>query len=101
MDEKRVLIEEFKKLQPYKDNVIKDPFGNEIIDVESINKSAFDKVINELVAVKKSKESSILILQGEPGSGKSHLLARIYRYAEIERFLFALYNPLLVKRGIL
>ena len=99
MDEKRVLIEEFKKLQPYKDNVIKDPFGNEIIDVESINKSAFDKVINELVAVKKSKESSILILQGEPGSGKSHLLARIYRYAEIERFLFALYNPLLVKSG--
>ena len=99
MDEKRILIEEFKGLHPFKDSVIRDPFGNEIIDVESINKSAFERVINELKSVKETKTSSILILQGEPGSGKSHLLARIYRYAEIERFLFALYNPLIVRSG--
>lgn len=99
MDETKLLIEEFKKLQPFKDRVIKDPFGNEIIDVESINSKAFEKVINALKAVKESKKPDILILQGEPGSGKSHLLARIYRHAETERFLFALYNPLIVKSG--
>ncbi|BAL80744.1 NB-ARC domain-containing protein [Caldisericum exile] len=99
MDEKRVLIEKFKDLHPFKESVIKDPFGNEIIDVETINKTAFEKVIEELRIVKDSKKPSILVLQGEPGSGKSHLLARIYRHAETERFLFALYNPLVVKIG--
>ncbi|MGC8689949.1 MAG: NB-ARC domain-containing protein [Caldisericum sp.] len=97
MDEKRVLIEKFKSLHPFKENIIKDPFSNDIIDVETINKTAFDKVIEELKEVKESKKPDILILQGEPGSGKSHLLARIYRHAETERFLFALYNPLIVK----
>lgn len=96
MDEK-VVLQEFKKLQPYKDRVIRDPFGNEIIDVESINKRPFDYIIRALKEVKEHENSSIFVLQGEPGSGKSHLLARIYRNAEKERFLFALYNPLIVR----
>ena len=96
MDEE-TLKEKFKQLNPYKTPVISDPFTNEIIDVESINKKAFDHIIEELKAVKKSGESKILVLQGEPGSGKSHLLARVYRNAEKERFLFALYNPLIIR----
>ena len=96
MDEE-TLKEKFKQLNPYKTPVISDPFTNEIIDVESINKKAFDHIIEELKFVKKSGESKILVLQGEPGSGKSHLLARVYRNAEKERFLFALYNPLIIR----
>jgi len=85
MDEE-TLKEKFKQLNPYKTPVISDPFTNEIIDVENINKKAFDHIIEELKFVKKSGESKILVLQGEPGSGKSHLLARVYRNAEKERF---------------
>lgn len=92
MDEKTIL-EEFKKLRPFSDSVVKDPLTNDIIDVESINKDSFNDIISTLEAVKKTKKPEIHVIQGEPGSGKSHLLARIYRNAEKERFLFALYNP--------
>ncbi len=92
MDEKTIL-EEFKKLKPFSDSVVKDPLTNDVIDVKSINKDAFNDIISTLKKVKETKTPEIHVIQGEPGSGKSHLLARIYRNAEKERFLFALYNP--------
>ncbi|MGB9695364.1 MAG: hypothetical protein ACPLZB_05200 [Caldisericaceae bacterium] len=98
MDE--ALIERFKALEPFSISIINNPWQEGVIDVFEINKTSFDSVIGRLKSIKENGRSEIFVLQGEPGSGKSHLLWRIAKNAEKEFFLFASFNPLVVNREL-
>ncbi len=82
------ILERFKALGPFKDNIVKTPWDSGVIDAEEVHRESFDRVIRALDFVKSNRSSLIFVLQGEPGSGKSHLLWRIARNAEKKRFLF-------------
>ncbi len=82
------VLERFKALGPFKNSIVKTPWDNGVIDAEGIHKESFDRIIKALDFVKSNRSSLIFVLQGEPGSGKSHLLWRIARNAEKKRFLF-------------
>lgn len=82
------ILERFKALGPFKNNIVKTPWDSGVIDAKEIHKESFDRIIKALDFVKSNHSSLIFVLQGEPGSGKSHLLWRIARNAEKKRFLF-------------
>ena len=46
-------------------------------DVDSINVSAFTQCLGTIETVRQTRQSRGLLLTGEPGSGKSHLLRRL------------------------
>jgi hypothetical protein len=50
-----------------------------LTDVSSINRAAYDRCRATIEAVRSTGQSRGLLLTGEPGSGKSHLLHRIGR----------------------
>ena len=86
--DKKVLAEKFKALSPYKNSIVRTPWDSEVVDVKTIHSRAFEKLTDALDTVKSSRASLIFVLQGEPGSGKSHFLWRIARSAEDKKFLF-------------
>jgi hypothetical protein len=96
----QTLINQFKSIEPFKDSIVRDPWQDGVIDVTEINKASYESVISRLKAIKDRSYSEIFVLQGEPGSGKSHLLWRIARSAEKEFFLFASFNPLVVNKEL-
>jgi len=86
--DKKALAEKFKALSPYKNSIVRTPWDNDVVDVNSIHSRAFEKLTDALDTVKSNRASLIFVLQGEPGSGKSHFLWRIARSAEDKKFLF-------------
>ncbi|MDQ3280187.1 MAG: ATP-binding protein [Acidobacteriota bacterium] len=51
-------------------------------DVPSINDSAFQHVMRTIREVRETKRSHALLLAGEPGSGKTHLLNRVRQWIQ-------------------
>ncbi len=98
--DKKELIENFKSLNPYKSSIVRSPWDESVIDVEEIHGNAFKKIVHSIDRVKRTKEPLIFVLQGEPGSGKSHLLWRIAKNAEQKRFLFVNITPFVTVSGI-
>ena len=86
--DKKTLAEKFKALSPYKNSIVRTPWDSEVVDVKTIHSRAFEKLTDALDTVKSSRASLIFVLQGEPGSGKSHFLWRVARSAESKKFLF-------------
>lgn len=86
--DKKTLAEKFKALSPYKNSIVRTPWDSEVVDVKTIHRRAFEKLTDALDTVKSSRASLIFVLQGEPGSGKSHFLWRVARSAESKKFLF-------------
>ncbi len=94
------ILNKFKALGPYKNAVVRNPWEEGVIDVEEIQHVPYAKVINLIDGVKESGKAAAIILQGEPGSGKSHLLWRISKNAEEKRFLFVNIIPYISVSGI-
>ncbi len=94
------ILNKFKALGPYKNAVVRNPWEEGVIDVEEIQHAPYAKVINLIDGVKESGKAAAIILQGEPGSGKSHLLWRISKNAEEKRFLFVNIIPYISVSGI-
>jgi DNA polymerase III delta prime subunit len=94
------IVEKFKSLEPYKNTVVRNPWETGVIDVETIHEKPFNKVIHLVNYVKKNGNATVLVLQGEPGSGKSHLLWRISKNAEEKRFIFVNIVPYISVSGI-
>ncbi len=93
-------LEAFKKQHPYKSGVVNSPWDEVVIDAEEVHKKPFEKIINAVSSVKSTKKSSIFVLQGEPGSGKSHLLWRIAKNTEKKQFLFVSITPYVTVNGV-
>jgi hypothetical protein len=70
---------------PFEHTVVADPWDESSEDVQQINRSAFEKCLALVDGVRARASagqhgSTSLVLTGEPGTGKTHLLARIRRH---------------------
>lgn len=73
---------------PFKRYVVGDVWES-CIDVQEINKSVTLKIKNEIDQVKKNRKSTMILIQGQVGMGKTHFLSRIRRiYAEKNAYFF-------------
>jgi hypothetical protein len=66
------------QLNPFGESAFGTPWNEIPADVPSINDAAFRAVLSELDQVRMGGKASIVIT-GEPGSGKTHLLGRLRR----------------------
>lgn len=63
------------------------------IDVPDINRSAFEQCLRSLKLVRETHQSRGVILHGEPGTGKTHLLHRIRLYSQTDPLAWFVYLP--------
>ncbi len=68
------------QLNPFGESAFGSPWSEVPADVPSINKAAFRTLLSELDQVRRGGKSSIVIT-GDPGSGKTHLLGRLRKTA--------------------
>ncbi|HME55072.1 MAG TPA: ATP-binding protein [Candidatus Lokiarchaeia archaeon] len=84
-----------KSPNPFDDYVVKDLWATNFIDVPEINKKLTDHIFETIQLVQDQKNPRIFLMLGEPGSGKSHVLARVQRRAEeFHKFLFVYIRPI-------
>ena len=60
-------------------------------DVPSINDKAFNEVLRTIREVRQSRQSHGLLLSGEPGSGKTHVLNRVRRWIQSDEHAWFVY----------
>ncbi|HYI07505.1 MAG TPA: ATP-binding protein [Thermoanaerobaculia bacterium] len=60
-------------------------------DVRAINDEAFQKVLSTINDVRISRQSHGLLLSGQPGSGKTHLLNRVRRWVQQDEHAWFVY----------
>jgi hypothetical protein len=65
---------------PFRSAIVADPWHWDVIDVPEIHKDAFDLCRHALEHVRLHHQSTSVLLYGEAGSGKTHLLARLQAY---------------------
>ena len=62
---------------PFDNAFIRTPWDRSFVDVPGINSRASDLIAHKIAETRESGESAGLVLVGDPGYGKSHLLARL------------------------
>jgi hypothetical protein len=72
---------------PFQHTVVVDPWDESSEDIQRINQTAFNKCLDLIQGVRVQAAagrtgSTSLVLSGEPGSGKTHLLARLRRHLD-------------------
>src|ERR1035438_6929405 len=65
------------QLNPFGDSAFGSPWNEIPADVPSINDVAFHAVLSELTQVRMGAKGASIVITGEPGSGKTHLLGRL------------------------
>src|SRR5271165_616501 len=64
-------------LNPFRDTIVSDPWRPSSTDVPEIHAKVFQTCCLALETVRSEGSSSSVLIHGEPGSGKTHLLARL------------------------
>ena len=64
-------------LNPFRDTIVSDPWRPSSTDVREIHADVFQKCCLALKTVRSKGISSSVLIHGEAGSGKTHLLARL------------------------
>ena len=64
-------------LNPFRDTIVSDPWRPSATDVPEIHADVFQTCCLALEEVRSKGSSSSVLIHGEPGSGKTHLLARL------------------------
>ncbi len=67
---------------PFLHQVVADPWDHLDSDVPSINQKAFDQCIALIDDVKVRAHSTSILMNGEAGSGKTHLMSRVRQHME-------------------
>ncbi len=62
---------------PFEKDIVHSAWDSVPVDVETINRTAFEACLETIQRVREGGESRGLVLHGEPGSGKTHLLQRL------------------------
>jgi hypothetical protein len=62
---------------PFRSSVVSDPWLSPESDVQSIHQTAFTRCCEALLAARSQQRATSVLLHGEAGSGKTHLLARL------------------------
>jgi GTPase SAR1 family protein len=69
---------------PFADGTARSPWSDSSTDVAAINRESFLLLRNGVRQIRMGNTPSSIIVTGEPGSGKTHLLSRLKRYLEEE-----------------
>ena len=64
-------------LNPFRNTIVSDPWRPSSTDVPEIHANVFQTCCLALEEVRSKGSSSSVLIHGEPGSGKTHLLARL------------------------
>ncbi len=64
-------------INPFHSSVVSDPWEAQEIDVVSVNQYAFARCCEAVAAIRARPHATSVLLYGQPGSGKTHLLARL------------------------
>jgi hypothetical protein len=62
---------------PFRSAIVADPWHWDVVDVPEIHDTAFDLCRRALDHVRQHRQSTSVLLHGDAGSGKTHLLARL------------------------
>ncbi|MFN0056444.1 MAG: AAA family ATPase [Planctomycetales bacterium] len=64
-------------MNPFRETIVASPWEPPRVDVSSIHGGVFEACVNRLRQVRDSGHSGALLIHGEAGSGKTHLLSRL------------------------
>ncbi len=78
---------------PFLQDRVDSPWEETFQDVPAINRTAFQRIQKSIEAVTLANQSRGLILHGEPGSGKTHILQRLRFYTQKEPRTWFIYVP--------
>lgn len=78
---------------PFLRDRVDTPWQESFQDVPEINHTAFEAIQNSIRAVCRSNQSRGIVLHGEPGSGKTHLLQRLRFFTQREPRTWFIYLP--------
>jgi hypothetical protein len=78
---------------PFLQDRVDSPWQETFQDVSEINRTAFQSIQKSVEAVSKGNQSRGLVLHGEPGSGKTHILQRLRFYTQKEPRTWFIYVP--------
>lgn len=67
---------------PFLQDRVDSPWDAVRVDLEVINRTAFEACLESVRHVRETGRSRGLALHGEPGSGKTHLLQRLHRWVQ-------------------
>ena len=67
-------------LNPFRNRIVTDPWRPSEIDVAEIHSDAFNRCCEIFDSVRKEGRSTSVLLYGETGSGKTHLLSRLQHH---------------------
>jgi hypothetical protein len=82
------------KVNPFRSTSIGDPWQSDVIDVPEYNGKATRIVLETLDEVRSTGRSGMCMILGDAGVGKTHVLARLRRIAEENKYLFVSVRPL-------
>lgn len=74
---------------PFRSGITRDAWDPDWVDVAEIHQAASDLVFEEVAATRRRGGGCGILLHGEPGSGKTHLLNRVRRWCVQEGVLFS------------
>lgn len=69
-------------VNPFDSNRVDSAWDPDSVDVEAINRIAFERCRETIELVRTNGQCRGLLLAGEPGSGKTHLLQRLRRHVQ-------------------
>jgi hypothetical protein len=78
---------------PFLQDRVDSPWQENFQDVPEINRTAFQSIQKSMEAITKGGQSRGLVLHGEPGSGKTHILQRLRFYTRNEPRTWFIYVP--------
>jgi hypothetical protein len=80
-------------LNPFLQDRVDSPWQERFYDYPQINKLAFERCQQDIRAVQQGQQSRGLLLHGEPGSGKTHLLQRLRLATQRDPRTWFIYIP--------
>lgn len=64
-------------MNPFRETIVASPWSMTTVDLSEIHNAAFDACLQGLDGVRSRRHSAAILVHGEAGSGKTHLLARL------------------------
>jgi AAA ATPase-like protein len=69
---------------PFRNSIVNNPWQHPETDIMTIHQSAFARCCQAIANVRQQHSTASVLIHGEAGSGKTHLLARFRSYIERE-----------------
>ncbi|WP_437229447.1 hypothetical protein SH661x_001445 [Planctomicrobium sp. SH661] len=66
-------------MNPFRDTIVTSPWNSTLADISELQQGVFQTCIEGLKQVRARGQSAALLIHGEAGSGKTHLLGRLRR----------------------